>query len=67
MSAAPKSQLSRSRALAKIRRMRLRTDETRLRARDGHYVAECKFCECPDGCACDGEGCSCGTSKTVRA
>jgi hypothetical protein len=41
---------------------RRRDDATRLRDR-GRYVAECAFCECPVGCACDGEGCACGTRK----
>ena len=42
-------------------------DDTRLRDRKGRLVKECAFCNCPDGCACDGEGCACGTSKAVRS
>lgn len=36
------------------------------RDRKGQYVAECAYCSCPDGCACDGNGCGCGTSKAAR-
>lgn len=43
-----------------------RDDSTRLRSRKGQYVAECAFCECPDGCACDGHGCPCGTTKAPK-
>lgn len=39
------------------------TDHTNLRDRKGRYSKECAFCGCPDGCACDGEGCPCGTDK----
>lgn len=39
-----------------------RTDDTRLRNRKGQYSAECKFCYCPDGCACEGD-CYCGDMK----
>lgn len=42
-----------------------RAPRAMLRARDGRYVKECAFCGCPDGCACDGAGCPCGTSKAA--
>lgn len=37
-----------------------------LRNRQGRYAAECTFCDCPDGCGCDGEGCACGTKKKLK-
>lgn len=39
-----------------------RSDDTRLRTRKGKYAAECTFCYCPDGCACEGD-CACGHMK----
>lgn len=39
------------------------TVKVRLRDRKGRYAEECDYCGCPAGCACDGEGCACGTTK----
>ncbi|MBX3205092.1 MAG: hypothetical protein KF764_08480 [Labilithrix sp.] len=39
--------------------------DTRLRERNGRLVAECRYCKCPEGCACSPEDpCACGTSRT---
>lgn len=36
----------------------------RIRSRRGQYAAECKYCPCPDGCACSPEEpCPCGERK----
>jgi len=41
-------------------------DSARLRTRAGRYAAECIYCPCPIGCACDGLGCPCGVAKPER-
>lgn len=44
--------------------MAKRADDTRLRTKSGKYVAECDFCYCPEGCACDlMHPCGCGNPK----